>query len=60
VHPEDEGDMFLGKRRLTLNGQHGVISQKMVLFKLYKSIIMEGLKYKINKKFWEELIAYFP
>jgi hypothetical protein len=30
--PEDGGDMFLKKRRLTLNGLQGVISQKMVLF----------------------------
>jgi hypothetical protein len=32
VNPEDGGDMFLRKHRLTLNGLHGVISQKMVLF----------------------------
>jgi hypothetical protein len=29
--PEDGGDMF-PKRRLTFNGLHGVISQKIVLF----------------------------
>jgi hypothetical protein len=31
--PEDGGDMFLPKRRLIFNGLHGVISQKIVLFK---------------------------
>jgi hypothetical protein len=30
--PEDGGDMFLQKLRLTSNGLHGVISQKIVLF----------------------------
>jgi hypothetical protein len=34
LDPEDVGDMFFPKRRLTLNGLHGVISQKMVLFLL--------------------------
>jgi hypothetical protein len=31
MEPEG-GDMFLPKRRLTFNGLHGVISQKMELF----------------------------
>jgi hypothetical protein len=31
-HPEDGGDMFHQKRRLKLDGLHGVISQKMILF----------------------------
>jgi hypothetical protein len=30
--PEDGGDMFLRKLRMTFNGLHGVISQKIVLF----------------------------
>jgi hypothetical protein len=33
--PEDGGDIVPPKRRLTPNGLHGVISQKIVLFRLY-------------------------
>jgi hypothetical protein len=33
--PNNEGGMFLSKRRLTFNGLHGIISKNVVLFIVY-------------------------
>jgi hypothetical protein len=35
-YPEDGGSVFFPKHRLAFNGLHGVISQKIELFKVQK------------------------
>jgi hypothetical protein len=55
VNPDDGGNMFLWNVGWLSNGLHDVISQKTDLF---VSVVIH-LKSR-NKKFWEELIAYFP
>jgi hypothetical protein len=34
-NPEDRGNIFLPKRRLTFNGIHGILSQELKLFVLF-------------------------